>query len=317
MARTRFTVKEGISVADDNVVGGYPLIPVGGLMPYAGATSPEGWLLCDGSAINRTTYANLFALIGTTYGSGNGTTTFNVPDMRSRMPIGAGAGTGLTSRALAATGGAESVVIASGNLPLHQHTTAHTHGTTIATTTALTATGAPNDNTTAGPNDNTSDGPNDNGTGDYSPGYPHDHDMQHRHGNSNTGTDGSHDHGVYYVTDTGSGTARNRVSATGSSVSNGAVVAGGSHAHVVGTTDYLANTNTGGRYITHNHAMANHTHTMKSHTHTMKSHTHDFNHGHTGTTSSQSDSNSGNGGFANTALGLMNPFLAINYIIKY
>ena len=81
MARTRFTVKEGIAVADDNSAGGYPLIPVGGLMPYAGATSPEGWLLCDGTAINRTTYANLFALIGTTYGSGNGTTTFNVPDM--------------------------------------------------------------------------------------------------------------------------------------------------------------------------------------------------------------------------------------------
>ena len=318
MARTRFTVKEGISVADDNVVGGYPLIPVGGLMPYAGATSPEGWLLCDGSAINRTTYANLFALIGTTYGSGNGTTTFNVPDMRSRMPIGAGAGTGLTSRALAATGGAESVVIASGNLPLHQHTTAHTHGTTIATTTALTATGAPSDNTTAGPSDNTTAGPSDNTTSDY--GSTHSHGMQHRHGNQATDYQGSHQHGVYYVTDTGSGTARNRVSATGSSISNGAVVADGNHAHNVGVTDYLAaglDSSTGSAFVPHTHTMANHTHTMKSHTHTMKSHTHDFNHGHTGTTSSQSDSNSGNGGFANTALGLMNPFLAINYIIKY
>ena len=310
MARTRFTVKEGISVADDNAVGGYPLIPVGGLMPYAGATSPEGWLLCDGTAINRTTYANLFSLIGTTYGSGNGTTTFNVPDMRSRMPMGAGAGTGLTSRALAATGGAESVVIASGNLPLHQHTTAHTHGTTIATTTALTATGVPSDNTTAGPSDNTSDGPNDN-TSDGASATSHDHGYEHRHGNQNTYYDGSHDHGVYYVADAGSGTTRNRVSATGSLVSNGAVVTAGYHAHVMSTTDYIGgivNTGSGG---------VAHTHTMKNHTHTMKNHTHDFNHGHTGTTSSQSDSNSGNGGFANTALGLMNPFLAINYIIKY
>ena len=309
MARTRFTVKEGIAVADDNVVGGYPLIPVGGLMPYAGAASPEGWLLCDGTATSRTTYANLFALIGTTYGSGDGTTTFNVPDMRSRMPIGAGSGTGLTSRALASTGGAESVVIASGNLPLHQHTTAHTHGTTIATTTALTATGAPNDNTTAGPNDNTSDGG----------GVAHTHGMNsHTHVNYGTGysNDGlvnaSHSHGVYYVTDTGSGTARNRVSATGSLISNGAVLSDNANHNHGNFATQGPNTNT-----SEGASATDHTHTTKNHTHTMKNHYHDFNHGHTGTTSSQNDSNSGNGGFANTALGLMNPFLAVNYIIKY
>jgi microcystin-dependent protein len=322
MARTRFTVKEGISVADDNVVGGYPLIPVGGLMPYAGATSPEGWLLCDGAVISRTTYANLFALIGATYGSGNGTTTFNVPDMRSRMPMGAGVGAGLTSRALAATGGAESVVIASGNLPTHTHTTAHTHGTTIATTTALTATGAPDDNTTAGPNDNTSDGPNDN-TSDDSGVLAHLHNIDHYHNNFNAIGAGGHAHGVYYVTDIATGTAKNRVSATGSSVSSGAVESVGDHVHTsqrtltMGETGYANSGQTGQSGVQHSHTMKSHTHTMKSHTHTMKSHTHGFNHGHTGTTSSQSDSNSGDGGFANTALGLMNPFLSVNYIIKY
>lgn len=57
-------------------------------MPYAAGTAPTGWLLCDGSAVSRTTYAALFALIGISYGSGNGTTTFNVPDLRSRTLFG-------------------------------------------------------------------------------------------------------------------------------------------------------------------------------------------------------------------------------------
>ena len=324
MARTRFTVKEGISVADDNSAGGYPLIPVGGLMPYAGAASPEGWLLCDGTAINRTTYANLFALIGTTYGSGNGTTTFNVPDMRSRMPMGAGAGTGLTSRALAATGGAESVVIASGNLPLHQHTIAHTHGVTIATTTGL-VTAAPNDNTSdgpsgvsGGPNDNTTDGPSVADTGGATDTT---HSHSHLHGNNGTFSNGGHEHRMYFVTDAASGTAKARVSSTGSTLGNTGISEYiSSHDHYVNSTD----TNATPTAVGHTHGLSSHTHTMKTHTHglgththTMKSHTHTHNHEHTGTTSSQSDSNSGNGGFANTALATINPFLAVNYIIKY
>ena len=57
---------------------------------YGGSTPPDGWLLCNGAAISRTTYPYLFTVIGTTYGVGNGTTTFNLPDLRSRIPIGAG-----------------------------------------------------------------------------------------------------------------------------------------------------------------------------------------------------------------------------------
>lgn len=54
--------------------------PVGSLMPYAGTTPPDGWLICDGSEISRTTYARLFSVIGTTYGAGDGNSSFNIPD---------------------------------------------------------------------------------------------------------------------------------------------------------------------------------------------------------------------------------------------
>lgn len=64
-------------------------IPSGlGPLPYAGATIPAGWLLCDGAAVSRTTYASLFTAIGTTWGAGDGSTTFNLPDMRGRAPFG-------------------------------------------------------------------------------------------------------------------------------------------------------------------------------------------------------------------------------------
>ena len=63
---------------------------VGEVRMYAGATAPVGWLICDGSDVSRTTYAALYAIIGNTFGNGNGTTTFNLPDMRSRLPLGVG-----------------------------------------------------------------------------------------------------------------------------------------------------------------------------------------------------------------------------------
>jgi microcystin-dependent protein len=77
--------------------------PAGGIQIYGGSSAPTGYLLCDGSAVSRTTYAALFATVGTTYGVGDGSTTFNLPDLRQRFPLGkAASGTGNT---LGATGG--------------------------------------------------------------------------------------------------------------------------------------------------------------------------------------------------------------------
>lgn len=62
--------------------------PVGIISMYSGTTAPTGWLICDGSAISRTTYATLFGVIGTTYGSGDGSTTFNLPNLKGKVPVG-------------------------------------------------------------------------------------------------------------------------------------------------------------------------------------------------------------------------------------
>lgn len=63
-------------------------IPVGTITAFAGASAPDGWLLCDGTAVSRTTYAALFALINSWYGAGNGSTTFNLPNLVGRVPVG-------------------------------------------------------------------------------------------------------------------------------------------------------------------------------------------------------------------------------------
>lgn len=78
--------------------------PVGSIIAYGGSSAPSGgWALCDGSAVNRTTFASLFTAISTAFGIGDGSTTFNLPDLRQRFPLGkAASGTGST---LGGTGG--------------------------------------------------------------------------------------------------------------------------------------------------------------------------------------------------------------------
>jgi len=66
------------------------LLPPGVVLPFAGSSAPVGWFICDGTAINRTTYATLFALIGTIYGVGDGSTTFNIPNLQNKSVVGAG-----------------------------------------------------------------------------------------------------------------------------------------------------------------------------------------------------------------------------------
>lgn len=89
------------------------MVPPGVVAMFAGVTAdvPEGWLRCDGAAVSRTTYSNLYEVIGETFGAGDGTQTFNIPDMRTRFPVGASG-----TVALAATGGTWSHDHANGTL---------------------------------------------------------------------------------------------------------------------------------------------------------------------------------------------------------
>jgi microcystin-dependent protein len=86
---------------------------------FAGSSAPTGYLLCDGTAVSRTTYATLFAVISTTYGSGDGSTTFNVPDLRTKVAVGKNA-TG-TFATLGGTGGVETVTLTEAQMPSHVH----------------------------------------------------------------------------------------------------------------------------------------------------------------------------------------------------
>jgi microcystin-dependent protein len=102
-------------------------------MPFAGTTAPQGWMLCDGSAVSRTTYAALFAVIGTTYGEGDGETTFNIPNLAGRVVIGSS-----QSHALGTTGGSETVTLTADQLPAHTHVVPkHGHGNDIAVKTPV------------------------------------------------------------------------------------------------------------------------------------------------------------------------------------
>jgi len=66
----------------------FNLSPIGAITELAGGVVPGGWFVCDGSAVSRTTYSDLYSVIGTTFGTGDGSTTFNVPDLRARVTVG-------------------------------------------------------------------------------------------------------------------------------------------------------------------------------------------------------------------------------------
>jgi len=95
--------------------------PAGSIMCYAGSmsssTSLAGWLLCDGAAYSKTAYGNLFSIIGTTYGTGYGSTYFNVPNLKNMFVCGGSSGTDYGT-----TGGRSSYTILANNFPAHTHT---------------------------------------------------------------------------------------------------------------------------------------------------------------------------------------------------
>lgn len=104
------------------------IVPTGAVTMWATATLPNGWLACNGQAVSRSTYAALFTVLGTSYGAGDGSTTFNLPNFNDRMPIGAG-----SIAALAGTGGSKDATLVahthtySGNTAGMNQNQAHSH----------------------------------------------------------------------------------------------------------------------------------------------------------------------------------------------
>lgn len=121
----------------------------GTVLDFAGTTAPTGWLMCYGQAVSRATYPNLFAKIGTTFGAGDGTTTFNLPDTRGRAVIGKDdmggtaanrvttAGGGIDGATLGASGGAQTHQLTAAQMPAHTHANTlndpgHVHANTLS-----------------------------------------------------------------------------------------------------------------------------------------------------------------------------------------
>jgi len=136
------TIKNGAVMGDDGN-GNFTtlpqfLVPIGAAIPYAGSSSPySNWAICNGAAVSRTTYATLFGILGITFGSGDGITTFNLPDLRGRVVAGVDGGANRlttatqTSQTLGGNGGAELIALTLAQIPVHNHginDPSHAHG---------------------------------------------------------------------------------------------------------------------------------------------------------------------------------------------
>ena len=109
------------------------LMPTASIMPYAGSSAPTGYLLCDGAAISRSTYSTLFGILSTTYGAGDSSTTFNIPDLRGRVIAGqddmggasanrlTGQTDGVNGDTLGGSGGTETHTLSTAQMPSHTH----------------------------------------------------------------------------------------------------------------------------------------------------------------------------------------------------
>lgn len=99
-------------------------LPVGSIMPYPKATAPENWLACDGSAVSRTDYSELFSAIGTIFGAGDGSTTFNLPNFKGKVPVGLDT-TDTDFNTVGKTTGEKTHTLTELELPTHKHPNQH------------------------------------------------------------------------------------------------------------------------------------------------------------------------------------------------
>lgn len=277
-------------------------MPPGVIVPYGGAAAPTGWLLADGAEVNRTTYADLFAIFGTTFGIGNGSTTFDLPDMRQRFPLGkavSGTGAGLGD-----TGGSIDPTIDvshSHTVDGHTHTINHGHADTLSTASDGGHVH------TMGTHTHTTSIDHNHGAATSAAGSSHGHTMgTHSHVIADTSNGPS---STYSVIDgigvtVGSGTHTHYVSDTSTSVDPGDTNSEAAHTHSVDLPNY----NVGN--VTSSATDPGDTSSTGSHTHTVNGSVTDHT-GSSGSTGPGTDSQ-----LSATESVPNAPFLALNYIIK-
>lgn len=140
VSNTEFGYLDGVTSAIQTQLNALNLakVPVGCVAPFAGSSAPTGWLLCYGQNVSRATYSALFSAIGTTYGSGDGSSTFTLPDLRGRVAAGADAMGGssanrlttttMTSASLNGSGGTQTCALDINLIPSHSHSIATRNG---------------------------------------------------------------------------------------------------------------------------------------------------------------------------------------------
>jgi microcystin-dependent protein len=292
---------------------------------YGGTTAPTGWLLCYGHTVSRTTYAALFAVIGTTFGAGDGSTTFALPDFRGRAPFGqddmggsaAGrlttAGSGVDGATLGASGGAQTVTLSTSEIPSHTHT-----GTTASSGSHNHTTSVDGDHTHtfSGTSSTESAGHTHRVSGTTSG-----HSSDHTHAISITsqGQSTSHTHAMttnrlfkaftagastsdtFLADDAGS----DNIGTTGAASSDHTHLVSGTSAGASADHTHTYSTTSGGVSATHTHTYSGSTSGVSAtHTHTISS---DGAHTHTITT----DATGGGGAHNNVP-----PALVVNFIIR-
>lgn len=248
---TQYNTPARHALIDHSGMPGVPANPFPGMLVAAARdTVPSSaWLVCDGSLVSRTTYSALFNAIGTQFGAGDGSTTFQLPDLRGRLPVGKDSG---TFNALGLTGGAAAVALTTAQTPSHDHggtgsagnhnhggdtgnqTSSHTHsGTTSSYTHSHSISGG--------------SGTHDHAIGTAGAG------SAHTHRNSNTATK--------VATDADTGGLSN------TSSNPNPIQTGGGHSHTPGSDTHNHAFTTGGQSSSHDHVIA----TQASHAHTIAS----------------------------------------------